>query len=274
MRKKIIFALIIFLIAALLGLSFIKKQKNTASQTENKQAATDKTKANELDFLIAGFPIQEIPLYQLLKISSSKVFVNTDPKNSSLFDDQNFAYYNVVFDSSASQADLLAYYQKIFTEQLTELSSQERVVGKIGPYRVTVSHYGDKTAYLQAYLADYQDARLAQYFATFPNVFEFNQTLLSEGERSYGLLNQKGGEIEYTKYFSVHDSGDQNNDGQDDLDEMALLIKEAQEQNAQKTNYTFDEKTATMQWLEQDFATTLVFEKNHQRLYLMLRKSK
>ena len=55
---------------------------------------------------------------------------------------------------------------------------------------------------------------------------------------------------------------------------MAFLIKEAQEQNAQKTNYTFDEKTATMQWLEQDFANTLVFEKNHQRLYLMLRKSK
>ena len=275
MRKKIKLVALFLLLLVFGVAGFLYSKKKPSKQTPNDQAAPNQVaqKKTELTYLIDGFPLAEIPLYQLNKISSSKIFINTDPKNTSVFDESNFAYYNVVFDSNASQEELLNYYRGLMTQKFEEGSNQETVKGSIGAYKVSVSHYGDQTAYLQVYLPDYQDSRLTQYFTQFPQVFEVNETLLSEAEKSYGLLNQKGGELEFTKYFTVIDSGDQNQDGQDDVDEFALLLKEAQEKNQAKTNYTFDEKTATMQWSEQNFNITLAFAKNHQRLYLMLRQN-
>ncbi len=275
MRKKIKLVALFLLLLVFGVAGFLYSKKKPSKQTPNDQAVPNQVaqKKTESTYLIDGFPLEEIPLYQLNKISSSKIFINTDPKNTSVFDESNFAYYNVVFDSNASQEELLNYYRGLMTQKLEEGSSQETVRGSIGAYKVSISHYGDQTAYLQVHLPDYQDARLTQYFTEFPKIFEVNETLLSEAEKSYGLLNQKGGELEFTKYFTVIDSGDQNQDGQDDVDEFALLLKEAQEKNQAKTNYTFDEKTATMQWSEQNFNITLAFAKNHQRLYLMLRQN-
>jgi hypothetical protein len=273
-KKKILISILVFLLAALL-LLFLKNKffKSSNQQKTSITQNNSATKNDKLKFLLTGFPIEQVPLYKLTKISSSNIFVNTDPKNTSAFEDENYAYYNVVFESTASQKEFLSYYQSLFDQTITEeYPNEEMVKGYLGPYKVTASHYGsNNTGYLQVYLANYQDEKLNEYFIDFPQIVEKNQFLL-EHEISYGLLNQKNGEIEFTKYFTVIDSGDQNQDGKDDLDEFAQLTREYQDKYQSKTNYQYDEKTTTMQWQDQELSITLAISKSHNRIYLMVRK--
>ncbi len=242
-----------------------KKPIETIKQTSNE------TKTSS-DFLLDGFPIDKVPLYKLNKVSSNKIFVNTDPKNTSVFGQNNFAYYNLVFNSDASQEEFLNYYKDIFNSQITEeYENSEIVKGNIGEYKVSVSHYGDGTGYLQVYLPDYKNETIERYFLTFPEILKENSSII-EHEKSYGLLNQKGGEIEYTKYFTVIDSGDQNKDGKDDVDEFLILKTEFEKKYKDKTEYYSEEKTGTMKWQDGEFEVTLTLSKNHGRVYLMLRK--
>ncbi len=275
MNKKGIIILVFIVLLSVFSFILIK---NKFSQNTNKQniptAQNNVTNAtDEFKFLLTGFPIGQVPLYKLTKISSSKIFVNTDPKNTSPFGTNNFAYFNVVFNSTASQEEFLNYYRNLFDQLITEeYPNEDMVKGHLGAYKVTASHYGsDNTGYLQVHLADYQDESLNKYFVDFPQILEENQ-YLAEHEKSYGLLNQKGGEIEFTKYFTVANSGDQNQDGKDDVDEFALLMKEYQDQYQNQTNFTFDEKSTTMRWQDQELSITLTFSKNHNRIYLMIRK--
>lgn len=224
-------------------------------------------------FLIDGYPIDEVPLYKLNKVSSNKIFVNTDPKNLSEFDENNFAYFNVVFDTNANQEEFFDYYKKLFDNLIADESENRQMVkGQIGEYRVSVAHYGSgNTAYIQVHFPNYNEEKVNKYFQEFPDIFKTSSNLI-EHEKSYGLLNQKGGEIEFTKYFTVIDSGDENNDGKDDVDEFLVLKEEYQKQHEDKPEYLFDEKSDTMKWKDGDFESTLSFSKDHGRLYLMLRK--
>ena len=244
--------------------------KSNPKKTEKTLPLNNK---NEATFLIEGFPIDKVPLYKLSKVSSNKIFVNTDPKNISGFEEKNFAYYNVVFYSDASQEEFLNYYKNLFESQIIEeFESPDMVKGIIGQYKVSAAHYGSgNTGYLQVHLSDYKDESLNKYFSEFPDVLKINASLV-EHEKSYGLLNQKGGEIEYTKYFTVIDSGDQNNDDRDDVDEFLLLEEEYKKQYKDKTAYVYDEKTGTMKWSDKEFEVTLVISRDHGRIYLMLRK--
>ena len=243
--------------------------KNTTKIT--KQTTSSEVKNNS-DFLLNGFPVNKVPLYKQNKISSSKIFVNTDPKTTSTFGEKNFAYYNVVFNSDASQEEFLDYYKGIFDSQITEeYENQEMVRGNIGEYKVSVSHYGDGTGYLQVYLPDYKSETIEQYFVSFPKILKENSSVV-EHEKSYGLLNQKGGETEYTKYFTVIDSGDQNKDGKDDVDEFLILKTEYEKEYKEKLKYSYEEKTGIMKWQDGEFEVTLTFSKNHGRVYLMIRK--
>ena len=150
--------------------------------------------------------------------------------------------------------------------------SDDMVKGKIGEYRVSAAHYGsDNTAYIQVHLPDFQSEALNQYFVDFPEILTTNPTLI-EHEKSYGLLNQKGGELEYTKYFTVIDSGDQNNDGVDDIDEFLILEEDYQKQFEDKSEYSYDQESGTMKWRDGDYESTLVISRDHGRIYLMLRK--
>lgn len=268
-NNKIILLLIIILISVFVVFfkNGFRKQVEPVKQTSNKTE-------NNSDFLLKGFPIKEIPLYKLNKISSNKIFINTDSKNLSVFGEKNFAYYNVVFYSEASQEEFLNYYKSLFENQIVEeFDSPDMVKGTIGQYKVSAAHYGSgNTGYLQVHLSDYNDESLSNYFLDFPNILESNLSVV-EHEKSYGLLNQKGGEIEYTKYFTVIDSGDQNNDGNDDVDEFLLLEEEYKKQHKDKAGYVFDEKTGTMKWNDKEFEVTLVISRNHGRIYLVLRKS-
>jgi len=277
MNKKNIIILILLLV---LGgfLFFVFKGKSKSNIVENNSKKTEGAVGvndeNKPSFLLEGFPIDKVPLYKLEKVSSNKIFVNTDPKNISTFDDKNFAYYNVVFYSDASQEEFLNYYKNLFEKQIVEeYQSPDMVKGAIGEYKVSAAHYeSDKTAYLQVHLPDYQDINIEKYFVEYPDIFKTNEYFV-EHEKSYGLLNQKGGEIEYTKYFTVIDSGDKNNDGKDDVDEFKLLEEKYREEFKNESNYQFDEKNKTLKWNQKDYEINLAITPDHGRIYLMLRKN-
>lgn len=264
---------IIFVLIIVLGIIFTVVLKNRFKKpTEITKQTSNETK-NDSNFLLNGFPIDKISLYKQNKISSNKIFVNTDPINLSVFGEKDFAYYNVVFYTDANKEEFLNYYKNLFEKQITEeYESPDMVKGIIGQYKVSAAHYGSgNTGYLQVHLADYNDESLNKYFLEFPNVLEINSSLI-EHEKSYGLLNQKGGEIEYTKYFTVVDSGDQNNDDKDDVDEFLVLEEEYKNQYKDKSEYSYDEKTGIMKWKDKEFEVTLTISKSHGRVYLMLRK--
>jgi len=267
MKKKIWAILILSIIVCVI---VVFSLKNNAKGSEHIQTSTTTDKQT---FLLDGFPIEKVPLYKMNKVSSNKIFVNTDPKNISTFDEHNFAYFNVVLYSDASQEEFLNYYKNIFDRQIVdEYENSGMVKGEIGPYRVSAAHYGsDNTGYIQVHLPEYTDESVQRYFLDFPEILEVNARLV-EHEKSYGLLNQKGGEIEYTKYFTVIDSGDKNGDGKDDEDEFSVLEKGYIEQFKGKPEYSYDEKNGLMKWNDGDFTSTVSISRDHGRIYLMLRK--
>lgn len=267
MNKKS--GVIIIIILILVGLGFMslnKKQKTTVPS----QVATEKKEQN---FLLEGYPIEKVPLFKLTKVSSNKIIINTDPKNTSNFDEINFAYFNVVFETDATQKEFFDYYRGLFESLIADESEvREMVKGKIGEYKVSAAYYGEnKIGYIQVHLPNYQDESLNKYFTDFPEIISMNPTLI-EHEKKYGLLNQKGGEIEFSKYFTVIDSGDQNNDGKDDVDEFLVLETEYKNKFQDKPEYTFEEKSGTMKWQDGEYESTLVVSRDHGRIYLNLRK--
>ncbi|MDD4785139.1 MAG: hypothetical protein PHH12_01655 [Candidatus Shapirobacteria bacterium] len=268
MNKKSGIILILILVLGVFGFIAFKDKTKTTEQT---LSLNDKS---ESTFLIEGFPIEQVPLYKLNKVSSNKIFVNTDPRNISDFEENNFAYFNVVFYSDASQEEFLNYYKNLFESEIVKgFKPTDMVKGKIGEYQVSAAHYGsDNTGYIQVHLPNYQDENLNKYFIDFPNILATNTNLV-EHEKSYGLLNQKGGEVEFTKYFTVIDSGDKDNDGKDDVDEFLLLEEEYKKQYKDKSEYIYDEKMGTMKWKDGGFEITLVISRDHGRIYITLRKS-
>ncbi len=267
--KKIILILAVFII-------IVSAVLDTALKNQSNKGISKKihsNEKNESNFLLEGFP-KQVPLYKLTKVSSNKIFINTDPKNSSAFGQNNFAYYNVVFYSNSSKEEFLNYYKSIFEKEIIEeFQSPDMVKGIIGQYKVTAAHYGseDNSGYLQVYLPSHNDKSIGQYFSLFPEILKVNSTSI-EHEKSYGLLNQKGGEVEFTKYFTVIDSGDADKDGKDDIDEFVLLETEYQTLYGQKPRYSYNKENKTMEWKEGDFEVTLVLSRAHGRIYLMIRK--
>lgn len=265
-KKRFVVILLVIISCVLLIFAFKNKSKNT-----DKTASSRDT--DQPTFLIDGYPIDKVPLYKLNKVSSNKIFVNTDPKNISEFDKTNFAYFNVVFYSDASQEEFLNYYKGIFESEIVdEFAKEDMVKGKIGEYMVSAAHYdSDNTGYIQVHLPNYNDEGINNYFLEFPEIMMPSSSMI-EHEKSFGLLNQKGGEIEYTKYFTFVDSGDKDNDGKDDVDEFLLLEEEYVKEYKDKPEYSYDGESGIMKWKHGDFLSTVSFARDHGRIYLMLRK--
>lgn len=101
-QKKIIFVVLFLFVlsVSIAGFIFWRQPDQLQSNNETTNAVTAPTQPDSRDrFLIDGYPIDTVPLYKLSKVSSNKIFVNTDPKNLSEFDENNFAYFNVVFET-------------------------------------------------------------------------------------------------------------------------------------------------------------------------------
>jgi len=224
----------------------------------------------EFDYLLEGYPEADVPLYKIREVSSSKYYINFDPKNISYFDDTNYTYYNVVFYTDASQSEFLSYYKELFDkEYVEEYANPEMVKGYVGKYRVTAAHYGSEdTGYVQVYLPNEEFTKDNKYFDSYPDLFE-EDSMLVEHENSYGLLNQAGGQTEYTRYFTVIDSGDRDKDGKDDVDEFAVLISKYENIYKDKLNYTMEGEQ--MSWEDGGYKITVSFSKDHGRVYLNIR---
>ena len=224
----------------------------------------------EFDYLLDGYPEADVPLYKIREVSSSKYYINFDSKNISYFDDTNYTYYNVVFYTDASQSEFLSYYKELFDkEYVEEYANPEMVKGYVGKYRVTAAHYGSEdTGYVQVYLPNEEFTKDNKYFDSYPDLFE-EDSMLVEYENSYGLLNQAGGQSEYTRYFTVIDSGDRDKDCKDDVDEFAMLISKYENIYKDKLNYTMEGEQ--MSWEDGGYKITVSFSKNHGRVYLNIR---
>lgn len=264
-------AIIVLLLSLTAGYYFLTKDNKSTEKNTNPQP-TGLSTASTNDFLLAGYPIDEVPLVKLKKVSSSKFFTNSDPKNSSPFDESPFSYFNVVFETTATQAEFLEYYRDLFDSEIKEeFPSENTVKGIKGEYKITASHYGsNNTGYLQIHVNEVTLKEI-NYFADFPHTIA-DLPYIAEHERSYGLLNQKGGEVEFTQYFTILNTGDQNNDGKDDINELEVLVNRVMSTFDRKENFNFETTSKTFTWKEDDFSKTLVVSEDHNRIYIMMRK--
>ena len=270
-KKKYITGIGILILLILL--LFISEKFLDRGSTKNEDINSLNNTSDEklkFDYLLDGYPEADVPLYKIRAVSSSKYYINFDPKNISYFDDTNYTYYNVVFYTDASQSEFLSYYKELFDkEYVEEYVNPEMVKGYVGKYRVTAAHYGSgDTGYVQVYLPNEEFTKDNKYFDSYPDLFE-EDSMLVEHENSYGLLNQAGGQTEYTRYFTVIDSGDRDKDGKDDVDEFAVLISKCENIYKDKLNYTMEGEQ--MSWEDGGYKITVSFSKDHGRVYLNIR---
>ncbi len=272
LKKYIIFIPLILLL--LVGCIFVFKNRESIFNSKKSDGVVNESGKKELDFLLSGYPINEVPLYRVSKISSCKLYNNWDPNNRSIFGDTEFSYYNVVLYTDASQSEFLNYYKGIFDEEIVdEYPMPDMVQGYVGKFRVTASHYdSDNTGYLQIHFPKDEVSKENIYFDTYPDLFEMDNMFV-EHENSYGLLNQVGGQTEYTRYFTVLNSGDQNNDGKDDVDEFGVLLSKYKGLYSGKDEYEFNESTGLMKWKEDGYGVVVSFSRDHGRVYLNMRGS-
>lgn len=271
MQRKYLLYLVILLILLLGGVYLFVNRESIFTKGES-NTGVESLNESELNYLLDGYPLEQVPLYKVNEVSSSKYIINFDPKNTSYFEHTNFAYYNVVFYTDASQSEFLEYYKGIFDKEVVEeYPIPDMVKGEIGKYRVSAAHYGsDDTAYIQVYMPNNEFSKENMYFDTYPNLFE-EDDIFVEHENSYGLLNQVGGQTEYTKYFTVIDSGDMNDDGIDDVDEFGVLKAKYEDMYKSKNNYGYDEKNHLMSWDEDGYEVRVSFTRDHGRIYLNIR---
>ena len=259
-KKSLLLVLIIIIICAL-ALFFFQQNSSSKTTRPSTQKIIEKTQES---FLIEGYPLEEVPLYQSQKIESSKFFVNQDPNSFEDYFGKPVNYFNVVFETESKTADTLAYYQSLMSEVDSEGGSDSRVQGKIGRYKVSASQYSDADSiYLQVYLPQEEYQATNPYFQDYPKIVELDPNW-PEYESSYGLLNQKGGEVEYWQYFPFTK----------DEEEQNQLIEQYQQKYQTAENFSFNPENNIMHWKYNEYTVDMTFSKDHGRIYLMIRKPK
>ncbi len=263
-KKNILLALIfLFISLIILGISYVtlRPQRSVSSQENNATSSATGKESGKINYMLDGYPIDEVPLYKSISVSSMKYFVNDDPQGYPGYFGKPVNYYNVVFETEASPKELLQYYRSMMSEINEEYVSDEQIQGKIGKYGISASHYGNNPqnyAYLQVYLPAEEYQETNRFSHEYPNAVEI-QPDWTEYESSYGLLNQKGGEKEYTQYFTMPEK----------IDEQ---IQDYQAKYQNSPEYSFNSENGAMAWKSGEWKIVLTFSKSHGRIYLMMRK--
>lgn len=272
--SKLFLSLIIVIVLIIFIFLMTNLPKEDSSDENSESPSSTSAEVSEIEYLLDDYPVNDVPLYKVTKVSSSKLYNNWDSRNISTFDDKDFSYHNVVFYTDASQSEFLDYYKNSFDQEITdEYPIPDMVKGYIGKYRVTAAHYdSDETAYVQVYFPNEEFSKENKYFDTFPNLF-IEDTMFVEEENSYGLLNQVGGQTEYTKYFTVLDSGDENKDGINDTDEFGILIEKYKNLYETREDYQYNSEIGLMSWIEDGYQVKASFSRDHGRIYLNIRGS-
>lgn len=84
-NKKYILLILLILLIALVGLLLVKNFDKEDVNSKNKRTNNVVNEDTEQKFLLEGYPIEEVPLYKLTKISSNKYIVGMDPSITSPF---------------------------------------------------------------------------------------------------------------------------------------------------------------------------------------------
>ena len=267
-KKKKTRKIIIIIIIILLSFLIITKLTNKNKDIANTNSQISK---NDSTFILDNYPIDNVPLKGLISVQSMKFFVNYD-KNSFFgylrSQEEGVNYYNVVYKTDTSSADFIKYYKSLMSEVSEEDSSETRIYGKIGNYKVSASNTNGEIAYIQVYLPTFTYEN--PYLNNFPeDLVEINDNLV-EKENTYGLLNQNGGEIEYTKYFNL--KSEYRDDLETTQERYLSLYEEYKQMYVNEDNLEVNDKDMSLKWRKDNHNITLSFVPSHGRVYLMIRK--
>lgn len=256
-NKKRIALVLLLLLVGFAGYWLMNTKDAPAGSRVNTESEST---GGELSFKLEGYPEESVPIYELDTIESFKYFVNDDPLNTGGVFGSPKNYYNVVFKTTATAAELLAYYRSLMSTVYDSYGSETTISGVIGDYNVEASHYGGDTdsAYLQVHLPAASYAKENPYFGDFPALVAAKDDWVQH-ETSYGLLNQSGGEIEYTTYYTVESK------------QMEALFDEYQQIHGGKEAFVATPDSGMLQWMEDGYEVSLVFSADHGRVYLMMR---
>lgn len=267
--------IIVFFLATvvLIGLvSLLMVNLNNTGSKGNDGSSKQNIQSSVQDFLIDQYPIETVPLYKMKKVESSKFFYNRDPADTSAFDESPFSYFNVVYETTASRDDVFKYYRTIFDKEIKEeFSNPESIKGVIGKYNIEITQYAEDTVYLQVYVDKSESDNLQkELFSYFPLV-DIELSYVKLNEKSYGLLNQKGGESEYTHYYTVSNTGDVNGDKIDDINEFVVIQSAIQEKYKNSSDFKF--KDNVFEWTsDKNEKYTVSLSPDHGRVYVQIRK--
>lgn len=266
MKKKLPIAILLaVVILALILIVFIFKPfaNSNNSSSQNNSSSADQ------NFVLSDYPSDKVPLYEDITISSMKYIVNEDSYN--VYDDffgEKRNYYNVVFYSDDDSGAIFDFY-KSKMETVNETSLDDSTIeGMIGEYKISIANYGEDDFYLEVHLPTF--SKINKYYSEYPELVEISDKWI-EYENSYGLLNQKGGEIEYTQWFNVNTTMLPKDDPMK-TDPIGEFYKIYKDKNKTKDSFNSDDQSGTLTWKDNSFNVTCVFSKDHGRVYLMFRK--
>lgn len=261
-NSRITGVVVVFLLIGVLIMGYGWYAKNQSGQTASDPTTVIDSAAQTTAkrYILSGYPIEIVPLYQMTDISASKFFVNHDPANTDDYFGQPVNYYSVVFKTKATPEQTLAYYRSLMSSQNPESGYYFQVQGQIGKYKVSVLHdeSNPDTVYLQVYLPSEEYQQANRYYTNYPNLGLVDETWANY-ESSYGLLNQKNGQVEYAQYFALPLDSD-------------VLVNAYKTKKQHMPEFSYNEETGIMQWQEESNTVTLTFSKEHQRIYLMIRR--
>lgn len=268
MQKKYFLVIVVVFLLFVGVLGYMRSQTSWSDANSASPTTSEANSANENSYLLPGFP-SEVPLYEQTKISSSKFFVNDDTSATYLYGGP-VNYYNVVFYTEAQRSELFAEYAKLLDTVDVEESSDSQLVGTMGTYTLSVSQYDEDSedVYLKVIIPSEEYQKTNRYFENYPKLVTIDPSWI-EKESSYGLLNQKGGEEEYTQYFVL----DTENLPEAAGDEpFQYFYQKYAEQNSTQDNFVKDDEETMLSWTAEGYDVTLTFSESHSRVYLMIRK--
>ncbi len=261
--KKIVLIIVILLLAVgICGGGYLYYRSALAKQSQlspTRQSAKQETSGDT--YYLPKYPKDAVPLYQESKIGSMKFFVNDDRGDL-------VNYYNVVYDTKSNKSEVMTYYKSLMQSFNETESSEDKIVGSVGKYKVTVASYEGSTVYLEVFLPQDESEKSNPYYQSYPNDLVTIADSWIEKESSYGKLNQSGGQIEYTRFFNIDK---EKVDEKNRKDVWEYYYEEYKKMYADQANMVAKDEQKMLQWENLPYKVTLTFSSAHGRVYLMIR---
>lgn len=268
-NKKLIIGFLLIVLIVVLALAVVNA--NSGGKKINTSTQDSQLSASENKFVLGEYPINEVPLYGGITIGSMKYFVNENSTNVyDKFFGEKRNYYNVVFETKDAKDKVFDFYRSKMSSINQENQNDDTIEGNINDYRVSISNYGYEDFYLQVHLPSESFSKINKYYKDYSEFVEIADNWI-EYENSYGLLNQKSGEIEYTQWFQV-DTSIYDKNSPMKTNPVGGYYDIYKEKYKNKQDFDFDDKNGILTWTDDKFSVTASFTVDHGRIYLMFRK--